>query len=97
MIITSNGWVSLRGVRLDWHRPFEIWKVANKGQQPLVSDIQRSELWGLPFILWLVSGSLSIFALSFIGLRKLIPFRLIVCSRFACDHDGFSRCMDIVF
>ena len=53
--IAPHEWVSLRGVRLDWRRPFEIWQVVNEEQQPLISDIQRSKLWGLPILLWLVS------------------------------------------
>ena len=44
VIISSHGWVSLRRVHLDECRPLEIWQVAIEGQQPLISDIKRSEL-----------------------------------------------------
>ena len=77
--------------------PFKIWQVANERQQPLIGDIQRSELWGLPFLLWLVLGSLLVFALSFAGLKRLLYFRLTVSRRLACDHDNLSRGTDIVF
>ena len=78
MIIASHGWVSLREVCLDWHKPFKSRQVANEGQQPLIGDIQRSELRGLPFLLRLVSGSLSIFALPLAELRQLLSLRLAV-------------------
>ena len=77
----------MRGVRLDWCRPFEIWQVANKGQQPFIGDIQRSEPRGLSLLLLLVSGPLSILALSLAGLKRLFPFQLVVSDWLACDHD----------
>ena len=52
---------------------------------------------GLPLLLWLVSGSLPVFVLSFTGLKRLFPLWLTVSSRLACDHDSLSRCTDIVF
>ena len=51
MIIASYGRVSLRGVCLDWRRPFEILQVSNERQQPLIGDIQMSELRGLPLLM----------------------------------------------
>ena len=81
VIVASHVRVSLRGVLLVWHRPFEIWQVANERQQPLISDIQRGELWGFPLLLWLVSGSLPVFALSFVGLKQLLPLQLTFSSR----------------
>ena len=97
MIIASYGRVSLRGVRLNWHRPFGIWQVANERQQPLIGDIQMSELRGLPFLLGLVSGSLPVFALSFARLRWLLPLWFTVPNWLTCDHDSLSRCTNIVF
>ena len=76
MIVALHGWISLRGVHLDWRGPFEIWKVVNEGQQSFIGDNQRSELRGLPLFLRLVSGSLSIFSLSSTGLRQLLPLQL---------------------
>ena len=32
MIIASHGWVCLRGVHLDWRKPYKIWQVTNEGQ-----------------------------------------------------------------
>ena len=82
---------------MDLCRPCEIWQVTNERQQPLISDIQRSELWGLPLLLWLVSRSLPIFSLSFVGLKQLLPLQLTVSNRLAYDHDSLSRCTDIIF
>ena len=97
VIVATFERVSLRGVRLDWRKPLKIWQITDEGQQPLIGEIQRSELRGLPLLLRLVSGSLLIFALPFVGLKRLLPFRLIVFSWLACDHDSLSRCVDIVF
>ena len=97
VIITSHGWVSLRGVCLDWRGPFEIGQVANEGQQPLIGDIQKSELRGLPLLLRFISGSLLIFALPLAGLRRLLPFRLAVSSCLARDHDCLSCCTNVIF
>ena len=97
VIIASCGQIYLRGVRLDWRRPFEIWQVANERQQPLIGDIQRSELRGLPLLLWLVLGSLPVFALAFAELKWLLPLRLTVSSLLACDHDSLSHCIDVIF
>ena len=77
MIITpygwGYGWVSLRGIRLDRCRPLEIWQVANEGQQPLICDVHGGKLRGFPLFLCLVTGLLSIFALTFLGLKRLLP------------------------
>ena len=97
VIIASYGHVSMRGVRLDWRRPFEIWQVGNERQQPLVGDIQRSELRGLSLLMWLVLGSLSVFALPFTGLKRFLPLLLTISSWLAYDHDSLSRCTDVIF
>ena len=81
---------------MDWHRPLGIWQVADEGQQPLIGDIQMSEFSGLPFLLWLVSGSLPIFAQPLAGLKRLLPLWLIVPSRLARDHGCLSRYTDII-
>ena len=95
VIIASHGRVSLRGICLYWRGPFEIEQVANEGQQPLISDIQRSELRGFSLLLRLVSGSLSIFALSLAGLKRLFPFRLAVSDWLA--RDCLSCYADVIF
>ena len=48
MIIAPYEWVSLREIGLDRCRPLEIWQVANKGQQPLICDVQGVNV-GIPF------------------------------------------------
>ena len=68
----------------------------NEGQQPLVGDIQRSELRGLPLLIRLVSGSLSIFALPLAGLKRLLPLQLAISNWLAHDHDCLSCCTDVI-
>ena len=97
VIVASHGRVSLRGVRLDWHSPLEIWQVANEGQQPFIGDIQRGELQGLSLLLRLVSGPLSILTLPLAGLKRLFPFWLVVSDWLARDHDCLSCCTDVIF
>ena len=97
VIIASYVRVSLRGVRLDWRGPFEIWKVANEGQQALIGDIPGSELRGLPLLLCLISGLLPIFALPFPELKRLLSLRLTTSNRLAYDHNSLSGCTDVIF
>ena len=40
MIIAPQRFVSLSRIRLDGYKPFEIWQVANEGQQPFIRDIK---------------------------------------------------------
>ena len=51
MIITPQGFVSLRGIRLDRCLPFKLWQVANDGQQPFIRDVQGIELRELSLLL----------------------------------------------
>ena len=69
----------------------------NEGQQPLIDDIQRSEFLGFPLLLRLVSGSLPIFSLPLVGLKRLLPLQLAISSQLASDHDSLSHCMDVIF
>ena len=39
MIIASQGFVSLGGIRLDWCWLFKHWQVANGGEQPFIRDV----------------------------------------------------------
>ena len=52
MIITSQGFVSLGGIRLDRCWPFKLWKVANDGQYSFIRDVQAVELWELFFFFY---------------------------------------------
>ena len=94
MIITSQGFVSMSGICLDGRRPFDIWEVTNEGQQPFVRDVQGSELRGLSFLMRLVSRSLSISFLTFVG--WLLSCRFFFLNRLVCDHDRLGYCSDIV-
>ena len=82
---------------MDRCRPLEIWQVVNEGQQPFICDVQGGELRRLPLFLLLIAGSLSVFALTFLGLRQLLPLLLVALSRLACDHDSLCCCADIIF
>ena len=57
----------------------------------------KGELRGLSPFMSLVLGSLSIFALTFLGQGGLLSRRLIFLNRMVCDYDFLGCCSDIVF
>ena len=69
----------------------------DEGQQPLIRDVLGGETVGAPYFSVFDHGIASISTLTFLGLRRLLPLRLVALSRLACDHDSLCYYADIVF
>ena len=57
---------------------------------------ERGELRGLSSFLRLVSGSLSVSVLNFVGHGRLFPYWIIFFNSLICDHDCLGYLSNIV-
>ena len=86
VVVTPQRPIAL--VRICPHRwgPFKIRVVPDEGEQPVIGDVEGSELGRFPFLFWLFLGALLTFALtSFL-------FEVALCGRFAA-LGSYHHCL----
>ena len=94
VIIASQGSVAL--VRTYSHRwgPFEVGEVSDDGQEPVIGDVESSELGGIFPLLRLPIGALLTFALAAFLFGQALSGRLVTLGGY---HDGLRGGLDVIF
>ena len=93
-IIASQGSATLVWTYPHRWGPFEVGEVPDDGQEPVIGDVESSELRGIFPLLGLLVGSLLAFALAAFLFERALSDRLAALGGY---HDGLRGVSDVIF
>ena len=94
VIIASQGSVELVWICPHRWGPFEVGEVPDDGQEPVIGDVESSELGGIFPLLGLPVEALLAFALAAFLFRRALSDRLAALCGY---HDGLRGGRDVIF